>query len=124
MAHEATNSVNDRRARVTALLEQITARRLAGEPVSDADLIDAHPELAPVLAEKLSALHVVEQARKLAESPPDPPEYQRRSAGNRDAGFPAVLLDSLSGYEVLRRIKGGGQGVVFEAPESESTRSA
>jgi len=125
MAREAApaDDRDDKRARVAELLEQVAARRLAGDSVPDAELITAHPELAPELAEKLSALHVVELARNRADGACADPAGRRGSSGGREAGFPSPLLKSLSGYEVLRRIKGGGQGVVYEARQKATDRS-
>ena len=63
-ADKRPQSSNDAIRRVIA---EVVARRARGEPVPDADVIAAHPDLMPRLAEDLSALHLVRRAMLAAQ---------------------------------------------------------
>ncbi len=52
--------------RIQKIVESCIDRRLAGETVSDDDILAAHPDLLPELAGELRHLAVIERARRTA----------------------------------------------------------
>lgn len=86
-----------------------------GEPVNDASLIDANRALMPELGDQLSALRKVVQAKEAdnlrTETGVAPaPSLQRQPPND----FP--------GYEVVREVSRGGQGVVYQAIQKTTKR--
>ncbi len=55
-----------RNAWITRIVEVVIRLRAAGESIEDSRIIEAYPTLAPGLAQRLAALHKVEEARKEA----------------------------------------------------------
>ena len=50
--------------RVEVIVNDCIRRRVNGEVVTDAELIQAHPDLMPLLADQLSKLHLIEQVHR------------------------------------------------------------
>jgi serine/threonine protein kinase len=61
-------SEQDVEARVGEIIASTLQRRESGDPVSDEEILAAHPDLAYLLSEKLKQLALLATARKLAES--------------------------------------------------------
>ncbi len=102
-------------ARLARVLEEVRLRRACGEPLPDAAVLSAHPDLAPQLTAELRKLALIQQARRLAGvSVP----VSTVLGGESSAG---LLPDAIPGYEMLGEIRGGSQGVVYHAIQ-ESTR--
>lgn len=101
--------------RLARILEETRARRAAGESLPDDAVLGAHPELGPRLAVELRKLEMIRRARCLAGSP-DP-----ASAAVADTAA-RVAPDSIPGYEILREIHRGGQGVVYLAIQNSTRR--
>jgi len=131
---------------VASIISEVIDRRAAGEAVPDDALIAKHPELMPELGRRLRELRQVEDARQVAEQamqspglaptvavPSDEistqespgsggPERRWMGVGDPSAvrwdGPPA---DSIPGYQIIRELHRGGQGVVYQAVQ-QSTR--
>ncbi len=101
------------------VIDDCVCRREQGEDLSDAQVIAAHPELMPELQEELAGLHLIRRARvevdadsaltspsvSVGPAPGEPPQTR----------FP--------GYEIIREIHRGGQGVVYEAVQRSTKRT-
>lgn len=74
-------------------------RRSTGESLTDAEVITAHAELMPELGHELQKLALIETAERLADH-----------ADSDQCGCP-----SFPGYEDIRELHRGGQGVVYRA---------
>ena len=98
-----------RQRRIEALLDGVARRLDQGGSVDPAAIQRAHEELMPELA---TSLHLLLAARQRAASAeradtlPDPLEEVL------DGEF-ALLRQALQPYELLERIRYGGQGVVY-----------
>ncbi|MFN0135168.1 MAG: serine/threonine-protein kinase [Phycisphaerae bacterium] len=122
-----------RREELSRIVEDVVARRAGGERLSDADVIAAHPQLMPLLGDRLRVLRMIEQA---ADESSDAEVVSRFGAvrGDELRGGPArreringqaagVSLDlSIPGYAIEREISRGGQGVVYEAMQVGTKR--
>ncbi|MFH0981735.1 MAG: serine/threonine-protein kinase [Planctomycetota bacterium] len=116
-------------ARVARVVEEVIRQRAASDPASDEEVITAHPELMPELGEKLRALHKVELAELRADGvdaghggvageslgPPD-------GVTTQSADAPSPPSDSFAGYQIVREIHRGGQGVVYQAIQKSTHR--
>jgi len=105
----------------TVLLRQVVddclRRRSSGEWVTDENLIAAHPELMPELRQELRKLALVERARRQAVATPASSEI---SQGVEPPA--AELPDWFEGYQTVREIHRGGQGVVYQAIQLSTHR--
>lgn len=99
-----------RAARAREVARDYLHRRRRGDAVQRAQLIDEHPDLLPELDRELANVHLVERARQTAES-----GTHSRGSERSVADLPASWSTSIPGYEIIRKIRHGGQGVVFEA---------
>lgn len=112
------------------------ARRLAGDGLSDQELIGAHPELLPELAQELKKVGMIMEARRRARasSAGVAGDETRASTStgiegggdrSRDAGAWGVGGASaglIAGYAIQEEIHRGGQGVVYRAVQSGTSR--
>jgi serine/threonine protein kinase/Flp pilus assembly protein TadD len=76
-------------------------------------LLADHAKLLPELAEELRKVELIEQARLQSS------DSAALAAGAELSGPPP---DSFPGYEIVRRIHRGGQGVVYEAVQKSAKR--
>ncbi len=116
-------------ARVFGVLEDVVARRLAGEELPDEMVMDRHRELMPLLGDLLRELRQVERARRAAQSSAgaggsDALRLDR--AGEAGASRPpfstGTIENALPGYQVVRELHRGGQGVVYLAVQQSTRR--
>jgi len=108
-------------ATLLRVLQDVAARRLAGEEVSDGDVLSAHPHLMPQLREKLAAMRVAEEARQVAAGSTNPlPDTvpDLRSLTDR-AALRAAEFDRYTLHEVVGR---GAMGIVYRATQSATGR--
>lgn len=102
----------DRITRIQRVVAECAARRAAGEALSDADVIAAHPDLMPELAEALTRL-----AAPAASGDATTIMHPRLPAADRP-----LPTNAFPGYTVLAEISAGGQGVVYRAIQQSTRR--
>ena len=101
------------------VVESFLTRFRRGERPALTELIARHPELAGRIRELIPALVELEQlGRSTGDSIPSPGPR----TDSRESGAEGPLPERLGDYVILRRIGGGGMGVVYEA-ERESLKS-
>ena len=109
----------DRTSRIQQIVEDCLSRRGGGEDVSDDQLIDSHPDLMPELRDELRKLALVERARAEAAKTARLPEA---GSSELDDRFAEPLPDWFPGYDVVRELHRGGQGVVYQAIQKSTKR--
>jgi serine/threonine protein kinase len=90
--------------RIERLVNDCLSRRIAGEIISIDEIGSSHADLMPELAEALRKAVLIDKAR-------------RRAKGVSPDSF------MVAGYDIIRQIRRGGQGVVFEAVQRSTGRT-
>lgn len=108
----------ERLLRVHHLIDRCIERRMAGEDVSDDDLIAEHPDLLPELADELSHLAVIERARRRVAG-----SSQLEPLEGLHIGASSLASDVFTGYDIIDEIHRGGQGVVYRALHRSTNRT-
>lgn len=108
----------NRLLRIHQLIDRCIERRLAGEDVSDDDLIAEHPDLLPELADELSHLAVIERARRRVAG-----SSQLEPLDGLRTGASPLASDVFTGYDIIDEIHRGGQGVVYRALHRSTNRT-
>src|SRR4051812_38644529 len=123
--------VDDRYAATIRVIAAPLAGRARGEPLTDARVIAAHPELMPELRDELDGLRIVQRAFAAGQRagpitaplPVIPLEVFDRPIVPAEAvdpeTEPAARL-AIAGYTIVREISTGGQATVYKAVQ-EST---
>jgi tRNA A-37 threonylcarbamoyl transferase component Bud32/tetratricopeptide (TPR) repeat protein len=108
-------------AEVDAIVSDSARRLDAGGSIDNDSLERAHPELMPELRERLRALLEVSESprRTLRSLRQAAPPTERGAWLEEDLEF---LRRSLDKYEVLERVRFGGQGVVYKARQKGANR--
>ncbi|MHC4697390.1 MAG: protein kinase domain-containing protein [Planctomycetota bacterium] len=117
MSLRQSEKSSDRLVEAQGVLEDYLERRDNGEQPDRKQIIADHPHLAPELAEAFRRLQLVEAAKHQAES--------SRAADHARMALdapPGPSPDSFPGYELVRRVHQGGQGVVYQAIQQSTQR--
>lgn len=91
------------------VLNDCMRRRIAGERLSDTQVLAEHPDLSLELVPALQVLALVEVAERRAGGAP---ALTCSPMGTEPTDLPA---DSIPGYKLISEIRRGGQSVVFRA---------
>ncbi|MHC4064235.1 MAG: serine/threonine-protein kinase [Planctomycetota bacterium] len=110
----------ERATRSRKVVDGCLGRHGGDESLDYEQVVAAHPDLMPELGEELRKLQVIEQARQSANSAGA--DGRSGAETRRDALPPGPPPDSLPGYEIVRRIHHGGQGVVYQAVQQSTKR--
>ncbi len=106
--------VTDRAARARGVVQDLLRRRELGQSVASEQLMSGHPELMPELGDELHKLEVIQRARSQASN--------GGIAGSERSDTWRLQPDSFPGYQIVREIHRGGQGVVYEAVQKATKR--
>ncbi|MCZ6688142.1 MAG: tetratricopeptide repeat protein [Planctomycetota bacterium] len=101
---------------VADLAEEFLDRLIAGESPDREAFLASHAEIADKLEDHLDLLEGLYHSRRRMEDPP------AASTLTADIQSPQVLPDRVGPYRILRRIGGGGMGVVYLAEQSGPVR--
>lgn len=133
---------SDARARqIRALAVEALRRRAVGDAAGHAELINAHADLQPELSEELRRAERIESARQSANAPARTPasdddaslDVRTQALSSADTvsadpppddpdEAPPLHPDAIPGYEIVRCVGQGGQGVVYEAIQLATKR--
>ncbi len=120
MAAKAADTTEiERSARIRRVVDEVISRRCSGEPVSDDSVEFSHPELMPELGAELRALRLIDGARFVAEATQ---VVATPNDDSRGAPIGRLPLDAFPGYELLRELHRGGQGIVYLAIQKATRR--
>ena len=107
----------DRTTQIRRIVDDCLRRRAADEVVSDAEIIAAHADLMPELGDDLRILGIIGSAERQADEGGSDSPLGATVCGDR-----AVRADLIPGYEVIREINRGGQGIVYEGRHTSTNR--
>lgn len=110
----------DRSEEIERIVEKVAATRKAGLEV-DYAAIEREHAAQPDLTNDLGELQRIETARQQAEAQ-DPTGDTGKSANDALDDDLQFLRHALKGYDVLGRLHGGGQGVVYRAIQESTHR--
>ncbi len=100
----------DRPARLNDVVSETMRRRQRGEILSDRQVIDAHPDLAPELEQRLEALRAVEH------------DHRQSTLETTIALDPLAPNQVIGSYHIRSRLGQGGFGEVYLAEQTEPVR--
>ena len=120
-SHEDSN-VLDRTSTIREVIENYLIHRNSFEPVNRDQIIEKHPDLMPELGRELRKLELISGARIQAESYTASENCNANVPHRSEAGEDKIAPDSFPGYEIVRRIHHGSQGVVYQALQKATHR--
>src|SRR5437763_2439436 len=101
---------------VDVLAEEFAERVRRGERPSVEEYVERHPQWGGQIRELFPALLVMEKLKPAAGDPTGP------FAADRTEDLPALRLERLGEYRIVREIGRGGMGVVYEAVQESLGR--
>lgn len=108
---------------ILAILEDVATRRLAGEHVTNDEVLATYPQLRSQLKEELSALEAAENARELVtNSSTRPFGHLSMDRGHYVPSVDHPSINIFEGYEVHNEIGRGLMGVVYRALQRSTNR--
>lgn len=107
---------------VERVLDRIIRLEGMGEKADDALLLRQHPELLPELGDRLKALRAIQDAQREAARRARPLESIRKPIEDGAEEDLAFLRRALTNYEILERVRYGGQGAVYRAQQLATKR--
>ena len=111
-------STHGRPDKIEHVIADCLRRRSSGEVLPDEQLIGEHPDLMPELGAELQKLALIQQADERAQQTATSPAEATVELDARSE----PSADSIPGYEIIREISSGGQGVVCQALQKETRR--
>ena len=111
---------DDRAGRIRAVVVDHLRRCQSDDSVTPEETIQRHPDLMPGLADELKKAQIIDGGRLQS--------LEDSSVGGElcddDSPSTAIRLeaDAIPGYEIVGRVRRGGQGVVYEAIQKSTQR--
>ena len=110
---------SDPGAELDAIVDEFVTRYHTDNPVRAEDLVDDHPEIAEELAERLAAAE-----RMLGGGPPVSDGDDTMAHAEAHVGTPRLTPGLvIEGYDIIRMLHHGGQGIVYQAVQRSTKRA-
>ena len=117
---------SEQAARLDAIVDEFVSRYHSESPARAEDLVDAHPEIAEALAERLSAAERMLDAARAESGTGNTTAHTEiyndtlRTSPIHQAYSPSMVIE---GYDVIRMLHHGGQGIVYQAVQRSTDRT-
>jgi serine/threonine protein kinase len=118
MRDNSTTSATDLHSRVQAVVDSVVRRRVAGEALTDDEVLAEFPKLAELLVGELAKLRLIEQAGNRADAHPVSETGSAwHSVTPQDTRASSLTGSMIGDFKIVREIGRGGMGVVYEAEQ-------
>jgi len=107
--------------RIESIVQEVIASRCVGKTVDYESVALAHPDLMPMLGDRLKRLQAVDVA---AARPLHSSDDRRAESGDAEVNPDiAFLSDALQGFDIVEHVDFGGQGRVYKAVQTAMKRT-